>query len=134
MCHRANTHGTQPYVALNNLRVVAGDGGGYSAEREPSPDLSQSSHSVCYACRQPRFLRRLTQLLCTHLSVFLISKSGSRRRRRALVQHPTALPTSSFFPLWSIWSHLLRADVYARCNSASFWVTMPTPRCSHFCD
>ncbi|KAK9536129.1 hypothetical protein VZT92_005939 [Zoarces viviparus] len=25
MCHHANTHGTQPYVALNNLRVVAGE-------------------------------------------------------------------------------------------------------------
>lgn len=61
-----------------------------------SPNLSQSSHSVCYACRQPRFLMRLTQLLCAHLSVFLISQSG---RRRTLVHHPTALPTSPFFPL-----------------------------------
>lgn len=37
MCHHANTHGTQPYIALNNLHVVAGDSGGYSAERESSP-------------------------------------------------------------------------------------------------
>lgn len=96
MCHHANTHGTQPYVALNNLHVVAGDGGGYSAERELSPNLSQSSHSVCYACRQPRFLMRLTQLPCTHLSVFLISQSG---RRRTLVHHPTTLSTSPVFPL-----------------------------------
>lgn len=35
---------------------------GHAVEREPSPNRSQSSHSVCCACRQPRFLMRLTQL------------------------------------------------------------------------
>lgn len=29
---------TQPYVALNNLHAVAGDGGGYSEERELGPN------------------------------------------------------------------------------------------------
>ncbi len=96
MCQHANTHCTQPYVALNNLRDVAGDGGGYSAERESSPNLSQSSQSVCYACRQRTFLMRLTQLLCTHLSVVLISQPG---RSRALVPHPNAFPTSPISPL-----------------------------------
>lgn len=50
---------------------------GNSAERELSPNLSQSSHSVCYACRQPRFLMSLTQLPCTHLSVLLLSTPGA---------------------------------------------------------
>lgn len=52
-------------------------------------NLSQSSHFVCYACRQPRFLRRPTQLLCTNLSVLPISWPGWSR---ALAQHPTSLP------------------------------------------
>lgn len=99
MCQHANTHCTQPYVALNNLHDVAGDGRGYSAERESSLNLSQSSQSVCCACRQPRFLMRLTQLLCAHLSVVLISQPG---RRKALVHHPNPLPTTPVFPLVDI--------------------------------
>ncbi|CAB1442644.1 unnamed protein product [Pleuronectes platessa] len=70
---------------------MAGDGR-YSVERELSPNLSQSSHSVCYACRQPRFLMRLTQLLCTHLSVFLSFQSG---RRRAVRSKPSPLQAIS---------------------------------------
>lgn len=62
-----------------------------------------------------------------HLPVWEEEESG-------LAQYPTALPTSPHPPLWSMWSHLLRADLYARCISPPFWVTIPTPRCSHFYD
>lgn len=51
-----------------------------SATPADSPDSSWGSLSCC----------------CTHLSVFLISQSG---KRRALVRHPTALPTSPVLPM-----------------------------------
>lgn len=130
MCHHANTHGTQPYVALKNLHILAGVGQ-YSVERELSPNLSQSPHSVCHACRQPRFLMRPPQLLCTHSSVFLCSQF---KRGRVLVHHPTAPSHLYHLPLWLIWSHLLRADLCICCISASSWVTISTLCHSHFDD
>lgn len=48
----------------------------------------------------------------------------------AIQQPSPPLPSS----LWSIWSHLLRADLFDHCISESYWVTISTPRRSHFDD
>lgn len=68
ICHHANSHSSQPYVALNNPHAEAGDRGGCSVKRELSRNLSQSSRPVCCAHRQPGSLVGPTQLACTHLS------------------------------------------------------------------
>lgn len=108
MCHSPNTHGTQPYVTLNNLHVAGcrrrgelfcGEGG--------KPDPNQSNRSVWPACRQPRFLKRLPQLLCTHLPGLLISQPGRRQRRRRRRETWCTSIFKALFPFTSQcgWSH-----------------------------
>lgn len=125
MCHRANTHGPQPYVALNNLHVVAGENfcrEGVESKPEPVIPLcllrlqtAQISHEA-----YPAAMHSFVSLL--HLPVW----GGGNLWYT--VQQPSPLLPSSF---WSIRSHLLRADLYARCISASYWVSVSTPRRSH---
>ena len=106
-------------------RIVSGEG----VEAKPE----QSSHSVCYACRQPDFsggLPSCCALICQSSSSPGLGGGGGAVWHSMLRPSPP-LPR---LPLWSMWSHLLRADLYAHCISAPFWVTIPTPRCSHFYD
>lgn len=130
MCHHANAHCTHPYVALNNLHVAAGDGRGYcgeGAESKPEPII-------------PLCLLRLQTDQIPHeahpAAVALICQSssspslGGGELWYAFQQPSPPLPSS----LWSIWSHLLRADLFDRCISESYWVTISTPRHSHFDD
>lgn len=127
MCHHANAHCTHPYVALNNLHVVAGDSAGHSAVTEPSPNLSQSSHSVCYACRQPRFLMRLTQLpMHSFVSLPHLQVWEEEELWYAIQQRSLPLLAS----LWSIWSHLLRPTSWPSASQNR----ISTPHRSHFDD
>lgn len=95
MCHHANAHCTQPYVALNNLRVVAGVGGrrmlcGEGDESRPEPIVPLS---VCYACRAAQISHE-AHPAAVHSFVSLPHppRSGRRRsrRRRAPVPHPAS--------------------------------------------
>lgn len=107
---------------------------GHAVEREPSPNRSQSSHSVCYACRQPRFLMRLTQLPL-HSFVSLPHLPVWEEEEEESSGTPSdSPPFRSSASLWSIWSHLLRADLFAQCISESYWVAISTSHRSHFDD